>query len=113
VRDPTGEWKVKSENRLTLKMAMGLPVVATPIPAYEPVVEQGVNGFLARSMDEWMQHLGALRDPALRMSMGQQARQTALTRYSMDRQAEKLIAVLQGLVGLRPGVSVATEQARA
>ena len=77
------------------------------------MVEQGVNGFLARSMDEWTQHLGALRDPALRMSMGQQARQTALTRYSMDRQAEKLIAVLQGLVRPQPGAAVTAEQARA
>lgn len=113
VRDPTGEWKVKSENRLTLKMAMGLPVVATPIPSYEPVVEQGINGFLARSTDEWLRHLSALRDPALRMSVGQQARQTALTRYSMDRQAEKLIAVLQGVVGRQPGAVASAEQARA
>ena len=79
----------------------------------QPVVEQGVNGFLARSTGEWMQHLSALRDPALRMSMGQQARQTALTRYSMDRQAEKFIAVLQGLVGPQPGAAVTAEQARA
>lgn len=113
VRDPTGEWKVKSENRLTLKMAMGLPVVATPIPSYEPVVEQGINGFLARSTDEWLRHLSALRDPALRKSVGQQARQTALTRYSMDRQAEKLIAVLQGVVGQQPGAVASAEQARA
>ncbi len=113
VRDPTGEWKVKSENRLTLKMAMGLPVVATPIPSYEPVVEQGINGFLARNTDEWLRHLSALRDPALRMSVGQQARQTALTRYSMDRQAEKLIAVLQGVVGQQPGAVASAEQARA
>lgn len=98
VRDPTGEWKVKSENRLTLMMAMGLPVVATPIPSYEPVVEQGVNGFLARSLDDWQQQLEALRDPALRRSIGQRARETALAGYSMDLQAQRLIAVLRSLV---------------
>ncbi len=98
VRDPTGEWKVKSENRLTLMMAMGLPVVATPIPSYEPVVEQGVNGFLARSLDDWQQQLSALRDPALRRSVGQKARESALAGYSMDLQAQRLIAVLQSLV---------------
>lgn len=113
VRDPTGEWKVKSENRLTLKMAVGLPVVATPIPSYEPVIEQGVNGFLARGTAEWLQHLSALRDPALRKSMGQQARQTALERYSMDRQAEKLIAVLSGLVDGPARDAFSPEQARA
>lgn len=92
-------WQVKSENRLTLKMAMGLPVIATPIPAYEPVIQQGQNGFLAHTRAEWLSYLSALRDPALRRSIGQQARQTALAEYSMERQAEKLIAVLRGLVG--------------
>ena len=53
IRDSTGEWKVKSENRLTLKMALGLPVIATPIPSYESVIEQGVNGFLASSTQDW------------------------------------------------------------
>jgi glycosyltransferase involved in cell wall biosynthesis len=112
VRDPAGEWKVKSENRLTLKMAMGLPVVATPIPSYEPVIEQGVDGFLARSKGEWLQYLSALRDPALRNRVGRQARQTALKRYSMDRQAEKLIAVLNGLVGSPASHAMVPEQAR-
>lgn len=91
-------WKVKSENRLTLKMAMGLPVVATPIPAYEPLIQQGQNGFLANDKAEWLRYLSELRDPMLRSHMGQQARQSALTRYSMERQAERLIAVLRGLV---------------
>lgn len=91
-------WQMKSENRLTLKMAMGLPVIATPIPAYEPVVKEGANGFLARKKDEWLQHLCALRDPALRRSIGQQARLTALADCSMERQAEKLLKVLGKLV---------------
>ena len=33
-------WKIKSENRLTMKMCTGLPVVTTPIPSYEPVIDQ-------------------------------------------------------------------------
>jgi len=100
--DPTQgaltSWQLKSENRLTLKMAVGLPVVATPIPAYEPVVQQGCNAFLAHTRADWLTCLSALRDPALRRSMGQQARQTALEAYSMELQAEKLIAVLRSLI---------------
>lgn len=96
-----GSWQLKSENRLTLKMAVGLPVIATPIPAYKPVVQQGKNAFLAHSRSEWLDCLSALRDPALRRGIGQQARQTALADYSMERQAEKLLTVLRGLVGPR------------
>ena len=99
-RDPTGEWRLKSENRLTLKMAMGLPVIATPIPSYEPVIDQGVNGFLAHNISQWHTYLSELRDPALRQSIGQQARLTALARYSMDLQAAKLIALLRQLIGV-------------
>src|SRR5581483_8284204 len=33
-----GIWAIKSENRLTLKMATALPVVAAPVPAYLPVI---------------------------------------------------------------------------
>lgn len=97
-RGALSRWQVKSENRLTMKMAMGLPVIATPIPAYEPVIRQGQNGFLAHNRAEWLSYLSALRDPGLRQSIGQQARQTALAAYSMERQAEKLISVLRGLI---------------
>lgn len=101
VRDPTGEWRLKSENRLTLKMAMGLPVIATPIPSYEPVIDQGINGFLAHNPAQWLQYLSELRDPQLRQRVGQQARQTALAGYSMDLQAQRLIAALKTLSSRR------------
>jgi len=95
-----GGWKVKSENRLTLKMAMGLPVIASPIPSYEPVIRQGINGFLARSKDDWVSYLSELRDPSLRQRVGLEARATALTDYSMELQVEKLIKVLRHLTKL-------------
>jgi len=91
-------WQVKSENRLTLKMAVELPVIATPIPAYEPVIVQGQNGFLAKDQTDWLDCLAALREPGLRQQMGQTARQTTLAGYSMELQAQRLIAVLRGLL---------------
>ena len=90
-------WKVKSENRLTMKMSLGLPVVATPIPSYEPVISQGVNGFLARDVGAWATMLEALRDPALRSRMGDAAREHALQNYSQERQALRLAAVFRAL----------------
>lgn len=87
-------WKVKSENRLTMKMSMGLPVVAVPIPSYEAVIEHGISGFLARSARDWEQCLTALRDPARRREMGLAARTSVARRYSMEEQAAKLVRVL-------------------
>jgi glycosyl transferase family 1 len=84
-------WQLKSENRLTLKMAIGLPVIATPIPSYESVIEHGRNGFLARSREDWTRCFNTLRDPALRIEMGARARLSVLERYSVEAQAQKLM----------------------
>jgi len=90
-------WKVKSENRLTMKMCVGLPVIASPIPAYEPIIKQGENGFLAGTQKEWLEHLNALREPYLRHNVGQNARKSVLEKYSMVEQARCLLTVLNGL----------------
>ena len=91
-------WQLKSENRLTLKMGMGLPVIASPIPSYEKVIEHGKNGFLAHSKTDWLDHLEALREPAVRREVGERARASVLERYSMAEQARLLVKVLRSLV---------------
>ena len=91
-------WKVKSENRLSMKMCIGLPVIATPIPSYEPLVQHGSNGYLARTPAQWLEYLGALRDPALREQIGKAARASVLERYSMAEQSRLLMAVFDDLM---------------
>jgi glycosyltransferase involved in cell wall biosynthesis len=88
-------WQVKSENRLTMKMAMGLPVIASPVPAYKDVISQGDNGYLAESREEWMKCLDLLRDPDRRAAIGRRARDSVIQRYSKAEQARKLLAALQ------------------
>ena len=95
-------WQVKSENRLTMKMSMGLPVIATPIPSYETVIEHGVNGFFARSTRDWEACLSFLRDPARRREMGLAARASVMKTYSMQAQAAKLISVLREVCATPP-----------
>lgn len=90
-------WKVKSENRLTMKMAIGLPVIATPIPSYEPIIQHGLNGFFASSRDDWIGRIEELRDPVRRRQMGALARESVLEKYSMTEQARRLVAVLHSL----------------
>ncbi len=91
-------WKVKSENRLTMKMCFGLPVIATPIPSYEPIIVQGKNGFLANNRQEWIDYLDALRDVKLRKNIGECARQYVLEKFSMEEQARLLIDVFRDLL---------------
>lgn len=88
-------WQVRSENRLTMKMAMGLPVIASPVPSYKEVIVQGENGFLATTREQWLECFETLRDPRKRMAIGQRARETVIQRYSQEEQAKKLLAVLE------------------
>lgn len=99
-------WAVKSENRLTLKMSIGLPVVASPIPAYEPIVQQGRNGFLARNAQQWLDALQTLRDPEARARIGRAARESVQQRYSMHEQAKRLAQALSAIAGNRAGAPV-------
>lgn len=88
---------MKSENRLTLKMALGLPVIASPVPAYLDIIQQGINGYIARSRAEWLDAIDALRDPGHRREVGAAARSSVLERFSMEAQARKLISVLESV----------------
>ena len=89
-------WQIKSENRLTLKMAIGLPVIATPIPSYEPVLAHGHNGFFARSRADWIGCLETLRQPAARSEIGRQARDSVIDRFSIQAQARLLLHAVAG-----------------
>ena len=83
-------WKLKSENRLTMKMSMALPVIATPIPSYEGIIEHGVTGFFARSSADWKKCLDALRDPDRRKKMGLAAREAVSAKFAIERQSKLL-----------------------
>lgn len=94
---PVPWWKMSSENRLTLKMSVALPVIASPVPAYLPIIEHGLNGYIAHDREEFLDCLTKLRDPAKREAMGRNARETVLPRYSMEEQARQFIEVLDSL----------------
>lgn len=91
---PEPAWRLKSENRLTLLMAAGLPVIASPLPSYLPVVRDGVDALLARDRAQWFAALERLRDPAARRAMGEAARAAVIDRYSREAQARALQAVI-------------------
>ena len=75
--------------KLIQYMSLGLPVVATPTGSNLEIIQDGVNGFLADSSEEWYDRLVTLIDnPELRASMGQAARQTVEAHFSLTRQID-------------------------
>ena len=91
-------WQVKSENRLTMKMSIGLPVIASPVPSYLPVIRNGENGYTASGSAEWRACFELLRDPRVRREVGEHARNTVAERFSLASQAAKLVAVFDRLL---------------
>jgi len=80
-------------------MAVGLPVVARAKGSNADVIEDGVNGFLVETEDEWYDRVRRLvEEPELRRRMGEAARRTAVERFSVEAQMPRVAAVFDGAV---------------
>jgi glycosyltransferase involved in cell wall biosynthesis len=89
-------------------MAMGLPVVASDIPALREVVDDGGNGTLVRpaSSDELAGALGRLLgDRDLSQRFGRQSLQIFHKRFTIDRSAARMIALYRDVAKARPAPS--------
>ncbi len=81
-------------------MAMGQPVVLSPVGMNEEVIEDGVSGMFAETEDEWVSRLLRLAgDPELRTKIGRSARAAVEGRYSLDLVGSKMADFIDGLVG--------------
>jgi glycosyltransferase involved in cell wall biosynthesis len=80
------EWsRGKCAFKLLQYMAAALPCVASPIGANTEAVIDGVNGFHARSDEEWERNLQLLiESPDLRRRFGASGRAHVESRYSMS-----------------------------
>lgn len=69
----------KSNNRLTQALALGKPVICSPLPAYVDIVQDYPDSFLiAYTQEQWREHLITLRDsPDIRAFYSQKALTTA------------------------------------
>lgn len=81
-----------------VSMSMGAATVMSPVGVNTEIVTHGENGLLARSDDEWLEHLSRLiEDAALRRRLGAAGRQTVIDRYSVQRWAPTLTALVRKL----------------
>ena len=73
----------KSELKFFEAGIVGVPTVAVANRTFREAIEDGVDGFVANGMEEWVEKLGKLiSDKEARIAMGEKARQTTLTRYT-------------------------------
>jgi glycosyltransferase involved in cell wall biosynthesis len=80
-------------------MAVGLPVVAQRMGSNASIIEDGVNGFLVETQDQWYDRLRTLvEQPDLRRRMGAAARATVVERFSADVHMPRVAAVFDASV---------------
>ena len=85
--------------KLIQYMACGKPVVASPVGMNTEIVRDGENGFLAATVDEWVDGLSRLiEDPQLRFRMGQAGRSLVESEYSLQMQAPRLEGMLRSVI---------------
>lgn len=80
-------------------MGLGIPTIMSPVGVNTEIIQDGVNGFLAGSTQEWVDKLARLiEDPELRRTMGIAARRTVEERYSVNAWKDRYLQLFQDLV---------------
>jgi glycosyltransferase involved in cell wall biosynthesis len=83
---------VKSSNRLTLPMYLGIPVICSSIASYREVHDLRFDSFFlmeSSNLKDWSDKLDVLRDSKKRNDMGNIARQTVLLKYELNTVAKE------------------------
>jgi len=97
--DEPWEWG-KCGYKLIQYMACGLPVVASPVGVNRDIVNNGTNGFLAASEQEWTSALSELLASAqMRSSMGTAGRTLVESSYCLQVTAPRLAVILRNAAG--------------
>ena len=97
----------KSALRVGMGMALGIPVVASPIGEQKCAIKHGVNGLLAESEEEWYLSLKTLiEDETLRCAMGKNGRETVEKEFSSQIVGWKLHNILATLINTKMIVSI-------
>jgi glycosyltransferase involved in cell wall biosynthesis len=98
---PDNEWtRGKCAFKAIQYMALGIPTVVSPVGMATELVENNVNGFWARTPQEWFEALSQLvSDAQLRVRLSEEGRKTVESCYSLQawglRLAELLLQVLE------------------
>ena len=79
-------------------MAVGMPVVVSPVGMNNEVLSKGDIGYAAVSADDWYNALEALYDQEqLRTKLGQAGRKVVEQQFSSEMVAQKLFYILKDL----------------
>jgi len=90
------EWaKAKAGYKLLQYMAVGIPCVASPVGVNKDIIQDGINGFLAKTTEDWVEKLSTLiEDKDFRLRAGEAGRKRAEQEYSCEANLPALLKIL-------------------
>ncbi len=94
---PDDPWaRGKCATKLLQCMASGVPCVASAVGVHNEIVDEGENGYLARTLGDWRAHLLRMcGDAELRGRLGRTCRETVEREYSLRSSVPKMLAVFE------------------
>lgn len=100
---PDEEWaRGKCALKALQYMALGIPTVTAPVGVNGKIIQDGRNGLLASTEDEWVERLVALvQDVQMRERIGRAGRETVVREYSTNAQVPHVRRVLEQVCGQR------------
>ncbi|MFC1667380.1 glycosyltransferase family 4 protein [Candidatus Omnitrophota bacterium] len=76
-------------------MSVAVPVVSSPVGMNRGLIQDGINGFLASSDEEWVEKISRLiEDPGLRHKIGLAGRRTIEEKFSVKVNAPRFLKIL-------------------
>jgi glycosyltransferase involved in cell wall biosynthesis len=76
-------------------MALCIPPVVSPVGVNTDIVQDGINGFVADTNNEWVEKISGLIESAeLRKQIGEKARQSVIEKYSVLAHRDTYVKIL-------------------
>jgi glycosyltransferase involved in cell wall biosynthesis len=97
---PDDQWsKGKCGLKALQYMALGIPTICSPVGVNSTIIQEGENGFIADTKEEWIAKLKSLlHSPELRRRIGAAGRKTVENDYSAATQAPRVLKVFESVV---------------
>lgn len=96
------EWaKGKCAFKALQYMAIAIPSVISPVGVNLEIIEEGVNGYTAKTEAEWFDHLSALiESEELRRKIGEKAREFIVNHFSVEANKERYLGYFNEVLSL-------------
>jgi glycosyltransferase involved in cell wall biosynthesis len=97
---PDDEWaRGKCGCKALQYMALGIATVCSPVGVNTKIIQDGENGLLATTEDQWIERLSRLlHSPSLRERLGKAGRATVEAEYSMSMHAPRVHQIFESVL---------------